>query len=64
MYPFPDPLLYSSSFCQKSSMSDCQKCLQRARKMLLHDPACKHSIGGEFYSETCAMRFELYKFFT
>ncbi|CAN1167585.1 hypothetical protein LINPERHAP2_LOCUS27310 [Linum perenne] len=49
-------MLYSSSFCQKSSVSACQHCLHRAKRTLLHD-CNKHVIGAEFYSETCAMRF-------
>ncbi|CAN1284743.1 hypothetical protein LINPERPRIM_LOCUS18723 [Linum perenne] len=62
-YPPASPMLYSSSFCQKSSVSACQHCLHRAKRTLLHD-CNKHVIGAEFYSETCAMRFELYNFFT
>ncbi|CAN1169763.1 hypothetical protein LINPERPRIM_LOCUS19968 [Linum perenne] len=62
-YPPESPLLYSSSFCEQSSVSACQSCLRLARKKLLHE-CDKHAIGGEFYSETCAMRFEMYNFFT
>ncbi|CAN0920335.1 hypothetical protein LINGRAHAP2_LOCUS31987 [Linum grandiflorum] len=62
-YPTENPLLYASSFCEKSSASVCQHCLQLGRKTLLHQ-CHKHAIGGEFYTETCAMRFELYNFFT
>ncbi|CAN1164908.1 hypothetical protein LINPERPRIM_LOCUS33456 [Linum perenne] len=61
-YPQQNAMVYASSFCKKSSASECGHCLKLASKKLLHQ--CAYSLGAQVYSELCFMRYELYDFFT